>query len=304
MNTLYGIPYMGSKTKIAIDILRQLPKGNRFVDLFGGGFAMSHAAFLSARYQRVLYNDFNPLIVDLVKGGLKGRYNYGVFQPKFITREEFYDKKESDGYIKYIWSFGNSGHEYMFSKEIEPLKHMAHDFVVFGRWNNALDQIAPRVKDAVKSNNIRARRMEFCGFVRRTAKRFDLQQLEQLERLQQEEHREQLERLERLQQLEQLTRLDKRTIDCINISYLDYEYKDGDVVYLDPPYEGTAEYSGGFDHKQFYDWAYTRDYPIWFSSYKNISDNRFKMVYAIRLKSTLGAGNKAVNYECLYTNKG
>lgn len=303
MSTLYGIPYMGSKTKIAVDILRQLPKGNRFVDLFGGGFAMSHAAFLSARYQHILYNDFNPLIVNLVKGGLKGQYNYGVFQPKFVSREEFYEKKETDGYIKYIWSFGNSGHEYMFSKEIEPYKKMAHDFVVFGRWNSALDQIAPNVKQAVTSSNIHDRRIEFCGFVRRTAKRFDLQQLEQLERLQQGEKKEQLERLERLQQLEQLTRLEKRTIDCSNISYTDYEYQDGDIIYLDPPYEGTAEYSGGFDHKAFYDWAATRDYQIWFSSYKNISDNRFKMVYAIKLKSTLGAGNKAVNYECLYTNR-
>ena len=303
MSTLYGIPYMGSKTKIAVDILRQLPKGDRFVDLFGGGFAMSHAAFLSARYKHVLYNDFNPLIVDLVKGGLHGKYNYSVFQPKFISREEFYEKKETDGYIKYIWSFGNSGHEYMFSKEIEPFKKMAHDFVVFGRYNSGLDKIAPNIRQAVKSSNIHDRRMEFCGFVRRTAKRFDLQQLEQLERLQQEGKKEQLERLERLQQLEQLTRLEKRTIDCINISYADYEYQDGDIVYLDPPYEGTAEYSGGFDHKAFYDWAYTRDYQIWFSSYKNISDNRFKMVYAIKLKSSLGAGNKAVNYECLYTNK-
>lgn len=301
--TLYGIPYMGSKTKIAVDILRQLPSGNRFVDLFGGGFAMSHAAFLTGRYKDVLYNDYNPLIVNLVKGGLKGDYNYSVFQPRFITREEFYEKKEKDGYIKYIWSFGNSGHEYMFSKEIEPLKHMAHDFVVFGRFNSGLDKIAPNIRQAVKSNNIRDRRMEFCGFVRRTAKRFDLQQLEQLERLQQKEKWEQLERLERLQQLEQLTRLEKRTIACSNISYLDYEHQDGDIVYLDPPYEGTAEYSGGFDHKKFYDWAATRDYQIWFSSYKNISDNRFKMVYAIRLKSTLGAGNKAVNYECLYTNR-
>lgn len=289
MNTLYGIPYMGSKTKIAIDILRQLPQGNRFVDLFGGGFAMSHAAFLSGRYREILYNDYNPLIVDLVKGGLKGKYNYGVFQPKFVTREEFYSQKEKDGYIKYIWSFGNSGHEYMFSKEIEPLKHMAHDFVVFGRYNNALEQIAPNIKQAVKSKNIHDRRMEFCGFVRRTAKRFDLQQLE---------------RLERLQQLEQLTRLEKRAITCTNISYLDYDYQDGDIVYLDPPYEGTAEYSGGFDHKRFYDWAANCAYQIWFSSYKNISDTRFKMVYAIKLKSTLGAGNSAVNYECLYTNRG
>ena len=265
---------------------------------------MSHAAFLSGRYREILYNDYNPLIVDLVKGGLKGKYNYSVFQPKFVTREKFYSQKEKDGYIKYIWSFGNSGHEYMFSKEIEPLKHMAHDFVVFGRYNNALEQIAPNIKQAVKSKNIHDRRMEFCGFVRRTAKRFDLQQLEQLERLQQKEKREQLERLERLQQLEQLTRLEKRAITCTNISYLDYDYQDGDIVYLDPPYEGTAEYSGGFNHKRFYDWAANCAYQIWFSSYKNISDTRFKMVYAIKLKSTLGAGNSAVNYECLYTNRG
>ena len=87
------------------------------------------------------------------------------------------------------------------------------------------------------------------------------------------------------------------------MSYLDYEYQDGDIVYCDPPYEDTASYSGGFDSKQFYDWAATRDYPLWFSSYKNITDNRFKMVYAIKLRSTLGAGNKALNYECLFTNE-
>ena len=36
---LFGVPYMGSKTKIANNILRQLPAGERFIDLFGGGFA-------------------------------------------------------------------------------------------------------------------------------------------------------------------------------------------------------------------------------------------------------------------------
>ena len=182
MSTLYGIPYMGSKTKIAVDLLRQLPTGNRFVDLFGGGFAMSHAAILSKRYKHYLYNDFNPLIVGLVKGGLKGDYNYARFKPAFITREKFYEKKEQNGYIKYIWSFGNAGHEYMFSKEIEPLKHAAHDLVVFGKHSDLIDQICPGAPRAIKSLNIHQRRIEFCGFCRRNAKRFDLQQLEQLER--------------------------------------------------------------------------------------------------------------------------
>lgn len=32
----YGIPYKGNKSKIAEDILNQLPSGKRLVDLFGG----------------------------------------------------------------------------------------------------------------------------------------------------------------------------------------------------------------------------------------------------------------------------
>ena len=33
----YGVPYQGSKAQIAEDIINELPSGNRFVDLFGGG---------------------------------------------------------------------------------------------------------------------------------------------------------------------------------------------------------------------------------------------------------------------------
>lgn len=37
MKTNYGMPYLGSKNKIAEDIIDFLPSGNRLVDLFGGG---------------------------------------------------------------------------------------------------------------------------------------------------------------------------------------------------------------------------------------------------------------------------
>lgn len=220
MSGLYGVPYMGSKTKIAPDIIRQLPRGERFVDLFGGGFAMSHAAILSNHFNSVLYNDFNPLIVELIRKGLRGDYNYSKFKPEFITREMFDREKEKDPYIKYIWSFGSDGQHYLFGKEIEPL-----------------------------------------------------------------------ERLERLQQLE-----------LSNISFEKYEHRPGDVVYCDPPYEGTADYGQEFPHTAFYEWVFSRDYPVYFSSYQ-ISDRRFKLVWAKRLKSSFGGGNNSVNFECLYTNK-
>lgn len=98
----YGIPYMGSKSKIAESIIQQLPPGERFVDLFGGGFAMSHCAMLSGKYNSVFYNDSEPLLVDLINRAIDGYYNYNKFIPEFIDRQTFHDKKSKDGYIKYI----------------------------------------------------------------------------------------------------------------------------------------------------------------------------------------------------------
>jgi len=299
MPKLYGIPYMGSKTKIAVDILRRLPNGKRFVDLCGGGFAMSHAAVLSRKFETVYYNDFNPLIVELIRNALAGKYNYTIFKPPFITREDFNRLKETDGYVKYIWSFGNTGKEYMFGKDVEPLKHIAHDFVVFNKWNDELDKILPNVRSKVKASGVHNRRMEFCGYARQMKKRFDLQQLEQLERLQQ------LERLERhnKQQIQQLTQIERlQQIETHCGSLYDYVYQEGDVVYIDPPYESEADYDGGFNFKEFYEWVYSRPYQVWFSGYK-ISDSRFKMIWARELRSSYGVKNAAVNFECLYTNK-
>lgn len=284
---LYGIPYQGSKVKIAAKILDQLPSGKRFVDLFGGGFAMSHAARLSNKYQEVLYNEYNPLLPPLIQKAMSGEYNYNRFKPEFITREKFEREKDKDGYIRYIWSFGNSGKSYMFAKDLEPLKHEAHDFVVFGRRTEHFRVVEP----FVKSSDIHKRRKEFCGACEKLQKRFNLQQLQQLERLQQ---LEQLGRLERLQQLEH-----RITFSCG--SYDDYEYKDGDIVYCDPPYEGTADYGGEFDSKAFYSWVKTRPFQVWFSSYQGVKG--FRLVWAKQIRSSLGAGNSSVNFECLYTNK-
>ena len=314
---LYGIPYMGSKTKMARTIHRILPSGERFVDLFGGGFAMSHSALLlPKKYKSVLYNDYNTLLVNLINDALHGKYSYKNFKPEFITRQDFDRLKDSDGYVKYIWSFGNSGKNYLFAEDVEPLKHMAHDLIVFGKKSNELEKICPGINEAVKSRDIHSRRMDFCAFVRRRKNRCDQEQLQQLERLQRLQQLEQLnrlqqlERLQRLQQLEQLNRLEQleqlnrlEQLELSNMRYLDYEYREGDIVYCDPPYEGTADYGSSFDFQEFYDWAISRPYQIWFSSYK-ISDTRFKLVYAKRIRGTLAGSDGAVyNFERIYTNK-
>lgn len=99
-------------------------------------------------------------------------------------------------------------------------------------------------------------------------------------------------------------RLGKPFASVIWSNGMGYVHQDGDVVYCDPPYEGTASYSGGFDHKAFYDWAASRDYPVYFSSYQNISDKRFKMIWAAgKVNLLTGASGHKKNYECIYTNK-
>lgn len=299
--TLYGIPYQGSKTKIAPNIISLLPSGKRFCDLFGGGFAMSHCARLSGKYEKVLYNEINPLLPPLLKNALCGKYNYNCFKPEFISRESFYREKEKNGYIKYIWSFGNSCKEYLFGADLEPVKKEAHDFVVFGIPTTHFKE----VEKHVTSNDIHKRRIQFCGWFRQHKKRFDIEQLERLERLERLprfdlQQLEQLERLQQLEQLEQFYSLNSFLFSCG--SYAEYQYQDGDIVYCDPPYENTADYGNTFDHEAFYEWVHTRPYQVWFSSYQGVKG--FRLVWAKQLRSSLGAGNSSVNYECLYTNRG
>ena len=302
---LFGIPYMGSKNGICKEILRVLPSGKRFVDLFGGGMAMTHCAILSKKYENFLYSDSNPLIVNLLKDAISGKYNYKVFKPEFVTREQFDREKENNGYIKYIWSFGNNGQVYLFGKEIEQMKRIGHNVVVFGKFDPILNKIAPNLRQYIKSQDIYSRRLELQQYAKvniKIRKEFlRHQQLQSLERLQQVE---QLERLERLQQLERLERLQQlERLELKVMSYQDYEWQEGDIVYLDPPYENTAEYSGGFNHKEFYEWVATRPYQVFFSSYNNISDKRFRMIWATEKHQLLKGGCGKVVYECLYTNK-
>jgi site-specific DNA-adenine methylase len=68
------MPYKGSKSKIAEQILNVLPDSEWFVDLFGGGGAISHCAALSMKYHYVLYNEIEPLIYKAFKMAINGDF--------------------------------------------------------------------------------------------------------------------------------------------------------------------------------------------------------------------------------------
>jgi hypothetical protein len=97
-------------------------------------------------------------------------------------------------------------------------------------------------------------------------------------------------------------------LEVSNISYQDYQYQDGDVVYCDVPYEqlGKAkcdDYGVNFDSIAFYEWAKAQPYQIFFSSYE-ISDQSFEKIKIKSVASLIGAttnGQKVTEF--LYSNK-
>ena len=124
----YGLPYMGSKNSIAQWVVEHIPGADVFVDLFAGGCAVTHAALLSGRFGRIIANDITDapqLFRDAVEGKFKD-------ERRWISRDDFLRLKDSDPYVRYCWSFGNAGQNYLYSKEVEPWKRAVHYARIFG----------------------------------------------------------------------------------------------------------------------------------------------------------------------------
>lgn len=274
LETHYGVPYQGNKSRIADRIIQILPSGKRLVDLFGGGGAITHCAMLSGKWKNFLYNDLNEMITSLFIDAVYGKFSD---EHRVITREMFKELSPTDPYVKYIWSFGNNGLSYLWGKDIEEIKCEA--------------------SHSLMDETLKERRFAYMHFVKMLKKRLSDYRLEPIERLQSLEHLQGLQRLEALQRLE-----------VLNISYEDYEYLDGDVVYCDIPYEQAKkgkcdDYGVNFDNKKFYEWVHSKDYQIFFSSYE-ISDDNFYKIKVKDIQSLIRAntnGNFVTEY--LYSNK-
>jgi site-specific DNA-adenine methylase len=315
----YGLPYMGSKAGIAASLALNFPKADHFYDLFGGGGSISHYMALNKakNYKTFHYNEIKSHIADVLKRAIAGEFNYSRFTPKWISRDEFHAKKDTDGYIASCWSFGNNGKTYLFGPEIEPYKRSMHNAVVFGEFDELAEKVLrfnkwPSIAKTIKQRRFYLRQLlehyrktkipdsliQFLTDKQRNslAAHRPLMELKQLEQLQQLERLQQLQQLQRLQQLERLS--------ITSLDYLAVEILTNSVVYCDIPYQGTSEYGNAFSHKEFFDWAATRPFPVFISEYE-ITDSRFELVYTVAKRcilTTEGASNK-VRQERLYRNR-
>ena len=124
----YGLPYKGSKNKLAERIVSLLPKRTHLIDLFCGGCAVSHAALLRNKYEHIHINDINWMCPTLFIDALNGKYQN---ETRWISREDFFRLKDTDPYVAVVWSFGNNLRTYLYSREIEPLKKAIHYAIFF-----------------------------------------------------------------------------------------------------------------------------------------------------------------------------
>jgi hypothetical protein len=195
-------------------------------------------------------------------------------------------EKETNAYIKIIWSFGNNGKDYLFGKEIEAEKRSMHQAVVFDEFDDWFIKTF-KITKWPNGFTITEKRLHL-KLLLKNLKRIDLQQLQRLQQLQQ---------LERLQQLQQLQRL-----NLTNLDYRDVVIKENSVIYCDIPYKGTADYGSVFDHNLFFDWAASQAFPLFISEYE-VKDDRFHLLKEISHRTTFSLGHNDKVKERLYCNK-
>jgi len=124
----YGLPYMGSKSRICEWLMAYLPPADTFIDLFAGGCAVTHAAMISGKYNHVIANDVQGDVLELFHRAVTEGLSPEDWRP--VPREEFELHKETDALIGLVWSFGNNKQDYLYSRDIEEQKLAAHSMIV------------------------------------------------------------------------------------------------------------------------------------------------------------------------------
>ena len=283
-----GIPYMGSKRKIAkplIDyMLSSNPNAKYFYDLFGGGGAMSFEALQRKRFKKVFYNEFNEAVVNLLikikTDGVTSEFY------EWTDRETFNKYKDGNcwksGLIKTCWSFGNNQNGYLFGANIEKYKMLLHKIIV-NKCNSSrleFEKLTGLFIDDyyLSKDDIQDRRIEVMKIIKSSLGRNDLEQLERLRRLQQ------LQRIEKLKQLQDL--------QLSNLSYENVKIEtpiNETIIYCDPPYKGTGKYQKDIDHDKFLEWVKNSPYKIYVSSY----EFDLPCVFELSHRSSLSATNNS-----------
>jgi len=239
----YGIPYKGSKNKIAENIIAQLPPAKHFYDLFGGGGAMTHCALLSGKYEVVHYNELNPLVFKAFKMAINGEFKD---ENRWISREDFERLKDTDPYVAICFSFGNNLKGYAYDKECEKFKKAVH-YSIFFNDNSLLKEYAEMSYFKYSSENLKERRLELQSYLMKLLREKKLNIDYGLSKSSILQTQNKLEKCKSL--FNNIKNISNVTLNYTNLSYEQIPIEENSVIYCDPPYINTSGYLDDFNRK-------------------------------------------------------
>lgn len=330
----YGLPYKGSKNRIAKKILDVLPPAPVLYDVFAGGCAITHAALLSGKYGRVVANDINGMIPAAFEKAIRGGFRN---EDRWISRDDFQKLYKTDPYVAICFSFGNNLRWYCYAPQLEPYKRALH-YAIFwqdtGPWRDLCPETADALKTAVESEPDRHARRINAGWAivkalktglmngtidpavmnKSIYRKIRLENDERLQRLKSLERFELLKNLETLQtdeslcRLQSLERLDR--INAVNAppvltvttgDYRKMEFSAPGIIYCDPPYKNTRQYHtvGTFDFEAFYSWCEHQANPVFISEY-TMPEDRFVPVAAFTVTRKMDAKKSSICHEKIW----
>src|SRR5574344_1955265 len=292
MNKTYGIPYQGSKSKIAKEIINVLPANDYLVDLVAGGCAITHCGMLSKKWKCFIANDIT-CSAKAFEAVINHTTNIDFKHPQLITREKFKeiagDTDNIDNFLlSIIWSFGNNRRTYIYGEDKEKIK--TYSFLMLSG----------------KDFNVRLKNYElFMSELMKTKidrHTNEFQHLENIHRLQSLENFRRMESLERIRIIQNFDKF------CSNITTTQNDYRNitipaNSTIYCDIPYQNTGGYTNiDFNHNDFYDWCLQQKQPVFISEYSMPDD--FVEIYYINHKSTFSAtNNNKLTIEKIFVQK-
>jgi len=308
------IPYMGSKNKISLQLFEKMleikPNAKYFYDLFGGGASMSFTALQLGL--KVHYNEkqksmveFVDYIIKRIKNKEKG--NYGLFPDdfyNFITKQEFKNLKNENSvkgqFARICYSFGNRGVTYAFG-EIEKEKHLTHNIVMFCCEKSLAELNSLKNTNFILSEKKtwNERRLDFLSQIASYKREEDyLRILTNLINLQKLEELKKLEQLERLEAIKRFERFKTTSLDFQDVKI--ETPIDETIIYLDPPYRGTATYTENTIFQDVDNYFLNSPYDCFLSEY----NAPFEPVLSINKRSLLSpTGHFKTAIEKLFYNR-
>ena len=281
----FGLPYKGSKNKIAKWVCDILPDANTLYDLFVGGGAITHCASLNLKYNNYIVNDLNSLCIKGLKMAFNGEFKN---ETRWISRDDFFKLKDTDYYVACCFSFGNDFKTYAYNEEIEQFKKAMHYSVVFN--DNYLLQKFVNVDNLNYTSNALRDRMIY---LRKYLSNFT-------------DFKDKSIRLQNLERLQRLNNLPKDNIKFYSDDYQNIPLTDKDaVIYCDIPYKDTKQYntSLNFDYDRFWNWAerMSEKNIVLVSEYQ--APDNWKCIWKKDLPKTMNHGNNVHAVERLFEIK-